>query len=142
HSDSELMVKQMNGEYRVKNPDLLDLYEEASALAAGFTGGVRLVHVRRERNRRADELCNEALDGKRAPRPRIAATKPLAVAAAKPPTVTAAEEEAIALLRAVEVAWRRGDTGPSPYEVWDELRATLGRHGVTVPQAGPYRASC
>src|SRR5207245_1594001 len=43
HSDSELMVKQMNGEYRVKNEDLLDLYEEARDLCREFAGGVRLV---------------------------------------------------------------------------------------------------
>src|SRR5262245_41261739 len=57
HSDSELMVKQMNGQYRVKNPDLLDLYEEARELADEFAD-FRIVHVRREQNKRADALCN------------------------------------------------------------------------------------
>lgn len=64
HSDSELMVKQMNGQYKVKNADLLDLYEQAKELAGQFEG-VQLIHVRREQNKRADALCNEALDGKR-----------------------------------------------------------------------------
>src|SRR5581483_4498628 len=65
HSDSELMVKQLNGQYKVKHPDLLGLYQQARGLCAQFEGGVQLVHVRREQNKRADALCNEALDGKR-----------------------------------------------------------------------------
>ncbi len=47
HSDSELMVKQMNGEYRVKNEDLRDLYEQACELRDRFEGGVTIRHVRR-----------------------------------------------------------------------------------------------
>src|SRR5947209_10125010 len=62
-SDSELMVKQMNGEYRVKNPELKELYEEARALVRHFAG-VTLTHVRRAENKRADQLCNAVLDGK------------------------------------------------------------------------------
>ena len=60
-SDSELLVKQMRGEYRVKNPGLLPLYEEARALAARI-GRVKFEHVRREHNRDADRLANEAMD--------------------------------------------------------------------------------
>src|SRR5437660_346457 len=45
HSDSELMVKQMKGEYRVKNEDLLDLFKTAQKLVKKFAGGVTLVHV-------------------------------------------------------------------------------------------------
>jgi ribonuclease HI len=65
HSDSELMVKQMNGEYRVKNEDLRSLYEQACTLRKRFEWPVTIRHVRREQNKRADQLCNEALDGKR-----------------------------------------------------------------------------
>jgi ribonuclease HI len=64
HSDSELMVKQMNGEYRVKNEELRGLYEQACILRQRFEGLVTIRHVRREQNKRADELCNKALDGK------------------------------------------------------------------------------
>jgi ribonuclease HI len=64
HSDSELMVKQMNGEYRVKNEELRGLYEQACGLRRRFEGPVTIRHVRREQNKRADQLCNEALDGK------------------------------------------------------------------------------
>ena len=60
-SDSELMVKQMRGEYRVKNRDLQVLFLDASR-AAGEVGSVSYVHVRREHNELADRLVNEALD--------------------------------------------------------------------------------
>jgi probable phosphoglycerate mutase len=60
-SDSELLIKQMNGEYRVRNPGLQPLYEEARALARQI-GRVRYEHVRRESNRDADRLANEAMD--------------------------------------------------------------------------------
>src|SRR5262249_44613365 len=62
---SELMVKQMRGEYKVKNEDLRPLYEQARRLAGRFKGGVTLRHVPRAQNARADALCNEALDGLR-----------------------------------------------------------------------------
>ena len=74
HSDSELLVKQMKGEYRVKNADLRDLYEEATALCGRFKEAVAFQHVRREDNRRADALGNEALDGLREPTPRASNT--------------------------------------------------------------------
>jgi ribonuclease HI len=60
-SDSELMVKQMRGEYRVKNEALQELFLEASR-AARALGGVTYTHVRREHNELADRLVNEALD--------------------------------------------------------------------------------
>jgi ribonuclease H / adenosylcobalamin/alpha-ribazole phosphatase len=60
-SDSELLVKQMRGEYRVKNATLRELWEEASALERRFAR-VRYTAVRREHNELADQLVNEALD--------------------------------------------------------------------------------
>ena len=60
-SDSELLVKQMRGEYRVKNPGLQPLYEQARALARQI-GRVTFEHVRREFNKDADRLANEAMD--------------------------------------------------------------------------------
>jgi ribonuclease HI len=60
-SDSELLVKQMRGEYRVKNETLRDLNEEANALERRL-GRVRYTAVRREHNELADRLVNEALD--------------------------------------------------------------------------------
>ena len=60
-SDSELMVKQMRGEYRVKNEGLRPLFEEAQALARRL-GAVEYRHVKRAHNEIADRLVNEALD--------------------------------------------------------------------------------
>ena len=60
-SDSELLVKQMQGEYRVKNEALKALWEEASDLERQFAK-VRYTAVRRAHNELADQLVNEALD--------------------------------------------------------------------------------
>jgi ribonuclease HI len=60
-SDSELMVKQMRGEYRVKNEALRELYDEATALARRV-GNVEYRHVKRAHNELADKLVNDALD--------------------------------------------------------------------------------
>jgi ribonuclease HI len=60
-SDSELLVKQMRGEYRVKNEGLRALYEQAQELAREI-GKVAYRHVRRADNELADRLVNEALD--------------------------------------------------------------------------------
>ena len=60
-SDSELMVKQMRGEYKVKNAALRELSLRAAELARRL-GTVRYTAVRREHNELADRLVNEALD--------------------------------------------------------------------------------
>jgi ribonuclease HI len=60
-SDSELLVKQMRGEYRVKNRALQDLFLEASRTARKIRR-VTYTAVRREHNELADSLVNEALD--------------------------------------------------------------------------------
>jgi ribonuclease HI len=60
-SDSELMVKQMSGEYRVKNEALRELWLEAAGLARKL-GRVEYRHVKRAHNELADKLVNEALD--------------------------------------------------------------------------------
>jgi ribonuclease HI len=60
-SDSELMVKQMRGEYRVKNRALQDLFLDASRLARQLRA-VTYAHVRREHNELADRLLNDVLD--------------------------------------------------------------------------------
>jgi probable phosphoglycerate mutase len=60
-SDSELLVKQMRGEYKVKNEILRELVDDAEALARRLKR-VRYTAVRREHNKLADRLVNEALD--------------------------------------------------------------------------------
>ena len=62
-SDSELMVRQMNGVYRVRSPELRPLYEEAMRLARQLKW-FRIEHVRREKNAEADRLANKAMDRK------------------------------------------------------------------------------
>ena len=60
-SDSELLVKQMKGSYKVKSADLRPLFERARKMAQGLAH-FTIEHVPREQNRRADQLANEALD--------------------------------------------------------------------------------
>ena len=60
-SDSELLVKQMRGQYKVKSGDLRPLYERAKKMSQAFES-FRIDHVYREQNREADTLVNQALD--------------------------------------------------------------------------------
>ncbi len=61
-ADSELIVRQINGQYRVKNERLKPLYREARGLIERFDE-FRITHIARERNAEADRLANEAIDG-------------------------------------------------------------------------------
>ncbi|HUB27578.1 MAG TPA: ribonuclease HI family protein [Tepidisphaeraceae bacterium] len=61
--DSELIIKQMRGEYRVKNPGLRPLYEKANSLLAKFESS-RFEHNFRESNEMADKLANLAMNRK------------------------------------------------------------------------------
>ncbi|MBI3540583.1 MAG: ribonuclease HI family protein [Deltaproteobacteria bacterium] len=60
-ADSELMVRQMEGRYRVKHPNLKPLYQEALTLLKKIPR-YSIKHVRREENKEADRLANRALD--------------------------------------------------------------------------------
>jgi ribonuclease HI len=62
-SDSELLVKQMKGQYRVKSPGLLELYERARTLVRKLEH-FSIEHVLREYNREADALVNQVLDSR------------------------------------------------------------------------------
>ncbi len=59
--DSELLVRQLTGRYRVKHPALKPLYEETRRLLAGLAG-FAITHIPREENAEADRLANAALD--------------------------------------------------------------------------------
>jgi ribonuclease HI len=118
HSDSELMVKQMKGEYKVKNEDLRPLFQRARELAKEFTGGVNFVHVRRELNKRADELGNLALDGK---------LRPVGEPDEEEEVGFSLRDEMIAIL---ELA---GVETPAPV-VWDRLAEALKKRGVELPE--------
>ena len=60
-SDSELMVKQMRGQYKVKSAELKPLFERAKKMSQTFES-FRISHVYREQNKEADALVNQALD--------------------------------------------------------------------------------
>ena len=60
-SDSELLVRQLNGIYKVKSPDLKPLFQQPVILLRNF-GTVKISHVYREGNTRADQLANLAMD--------------------------------------------------------------------------------
>jgi len=59
--DSELIIKQMRGEYRVKHPDMKELYDEAQSLVSDFDS-VKIEHNLRHKNELADKLANLAMD--------------------------------------------------------------------------------
>lgn len=60
-SDSELLVRQLNGVYRVRDEKLAALHRRAHALLRRLDS-YRIIHVRREKNRHADRLANRAID--------------------------------------------------------------------------------
>jgi ribonuclease HI len=62
-SDSELLVRQMQGRYKVKSPGLIDLYDRARALVRKLEQ-FSIEHVLREYNREADKLVNKVLDNR------------------------------------------------------------------------------
>jgi ribonuclease HI len=129
HSDSELLVKQMRGEYRVKNQDLMELYQEARDLVKGFPGGVEFKHVPRGANERADQLANQALDGDKPPAAR--ATRKKAPAAVATERVEAVRSDGLQCLRDAAAAWKRHDPhAPSPEQVWEQIWSVLEEHGI------------
>lgn len=134
-SDSELLVKQMNGEYRVKSADLQDLFRQAVELRKQFEE-VTLAHVRREQNKRADFLCNEALDGRTRRRGEVyAEPSPVSRPSAAKPAKTVGDErvrdDAIECLLAAAEAWAtHGAKNPPPAMVWEQLWSILEEGGV------------
>jgi|MDTC01.3.fsa_nt_gb ribonuclease HI len=61
-SDSELLVKQMSGEYKVKNERMRVLHEELGSTAEDFFASVKFMHIKRGYNSMADRLANDAID--------------------------------------------------------------------------------
>lgn len=119
-SDSELMVKQLSGEYAVKSADLRDLHTEAQALRRQFAAAT-VSHVRRAENKRADALCNAALDRRPGGAPKKAARK-------RKPVARRADVDAAVLecLRSAAAAWgASGGRSPPPELVWDQVWSVL-----------------
>jgi len=129
-------VQQMNGKYKVKNAGLLPLYEQASKLVRSFDHVV-IRHIYRESNKRADRLCNEAMDERTEERIRASdfqgpASRPMPqspaaplakpAAAPKPASKPSLRDEAIGLLRSAQRDWADdADDAPTPEEVWNKL---------------------
>ncbi len=61
-SDSQVLVRQLNGQYKVKAPHLQELVREAKELLKNFNS-VQILHIPREENKEADRVANAALDG-------------------------------------------------------------------------------
>ena len=145
HSDSELLVKQMNGQYRVKNPDLRVLYDRARELSGQFKQVV-IRHVPREQNSGADRLCNEALDeamsgglsADHEPSERESRhSKHHRPGSLRPPLsqdnhqARLIRDKAIDQLRSAAERWARGDSkSPAPEVVWDGLWRLLQDSGL------------
>jgi ribonuclease HI len=139
YSDSELLVKQMNGEYRVKNPDLRVLYDRAQELSRHFEQ-VIIRHVPRERNSLADQLCNEALDEatlekkNRGPESRADEFDGRRRDRNQDHASQAIREMAIRQLRSAAASWAKGDAeSPDPEAVWDQLWRMLEETGLVLP---------
>ncbi len=135
-SDSELLVRQMRGEYKVKSLDLQALHRAATGAARGV-GAVTFTHVRREFNKDADKLCNEALDGR--PRRRITPSEaPLDVAPDVPADpLTAA---ALSCLAAAAHSWAaRGPADPPVAAVWAQLQQIVAAHKPAKAKRRPAR---
>ena len=122
-ADSELMVKQMKGQYQVKSPELRPLYDEAKRRAARLER-FEIQHVLRGKNKEADRLANEAMDqgtgrgaaGRPAPsRPQAASKLP----AARPTPVQspAARATQPSIAHRAAAAAPSGATGELPSEV-------------------------
>jgi ribonuclease HI len=92
-SDSELLVKQMRGLYKVKSEDLRPLFERAQKMSKAFDS-FRIEHVYREQNREADALANEALDETEAKTPGATAAKKAEPASSKTSSPSAKTEPA------------------------------------------------
>lgn len=64
-ADSQLMVRQMQGRYAVHSEELKSLWKVATTLSERIRATIRFQHVKREQNRHADRLCNEAMDARK-----------------------------------------------------------------------------
>ncbi len=136
-SDSELMVKQMNGDYKVKHPGLVPLYREADKLRRAFEQ-VTFRHIRREHNKRADLLCNQALDAASGATPLRSAAAP---AMNGPPRAledprrrtleNLVRDNALACLRAGADSWARDKDGKlRPEHVWEQIWSIVVEAGI------------
>jgi ribonuclease HI len=123
-SDSELLVKQMTGVYKVKNEGLRELFEEARDLAKQIPR-FAIEHVRRAQNSEADKLCNEALDGARP-----ASSTPSGHTKSKK-NEDQLDKAAVEYLKSIAEFWEMGKPFlPTPREVWKRLREMMDEDDI------------
>lgn len=132
NSDSELMVKQMNGQYKVKNEGLRPLYQQAVALRKQFESVV-IRHIYRDQNSHADALCNEAMDDRAPAAMSAARSLPKASVVEAVPTREFAVTPlmmALDLMKEAAVAWAKSGNpkDPPPAEILNRLVEILQRH--------------
>jgi ribonuclease HI len=128
-SDSELMVKQIQGKYQVKSPDLKPLYDEAKRRIAKLDG-FEISHALRHKNKDADRLANEAMDrGMKKPgsaAPAAAKATPYPDRATAPPVPIAYAQKAAAPPIASSGAMLRGFTRDGVIHILGEERLPEG----------------
>lgn len=134
-ADSELMVKQMKGQYQVKSPDLRPLWEEAKRRAARLES-FEIQHVLRGKNKRADALANQAMDrgtGKTVKEVRRESGSPATPAPL--PRVAAST---------AQPAEKRGNSVEKPGALFAEKRALKGfvKNGVVHLLEGELPENC
>ena len=105
-SDSELLVKQMRGQYKVKSEDLRPLFERAQKMSKAFDS-FRIEHVYREQNREADALANEALDETEGGKPKLPAA-PKSASSTKSETSAKSESSSKSEPRRIQARFRSG----------------------------------
>ena len=153
-SDSELLVKQLQGHYRVRHPELQRLYQAVQELLPRFEQ-ITFVHVRREQNAQADRLANAALDGQLSPQatapptdtdgtntaaiaspvpsatsspPHLAGPKPSASSQESPLPPTAYHDILTILHSAAQTWATQGVTSLPVDQVWEQIRSVLEEH--------------
>lgn len=122
-ADSELMVKQIKGQYQVKSPELRPLYDEAKRRIAKL-GKFEIQHVLRNKNKRADELANEAMDRGTGKSVRVAAQTPSASARPSAASVPAGTGPKI------EITGRVAPKAPPPPAVSGRVFRGFVKNGV------------
>ena len=71
HCDSKLLVEQVTGKWKIKEPRLQELYNQVQAVKVAVPFDLRIKHVPREDNKRADQLLNQALDKEANKKPQL-----------------------------------------------------------------------
>jgi ribonuclease HI len=123
-SDSELLVKQMTGAYKVKNEGLREFYLEAKELARQIPR-FSIEHVRRSENSEADKLCNEALDGAKP------ATSSQQSKSKSSGSADRLDKAAVEYLKSIAEFWEMGKPYlPTPREVWKRLREMMDEDDI------------